>query len=159
LVVASGTQFSVELVQSQVRVVLYAGHVSVLSQGADQAAPAPLKLAAQSTPADEALAPGRELIANVAAPVAAVARVDPGRSQSWEGGQLVFDNEPLSLAVARVNRYTKEPLSVGDAKAGAVAVNGVFTGGDVQAFIEGVTAVAPVRMARRGDDKVFVSLR
>lgn len=159
LVVASGTQFSVELVQSQVRVVLYTGHVSVLSQGADQAAPSPLKLAAQSTSADEALAPGRELIANVAAPVAAVQRVDPGRSQSWEGGQLIFDNEPLSLAVARVNRYTNEPLSVGDAKAGATAVNGVFTGGDVQAFVEGVSAVSPVRVEYRGADKVFVSLR
>lgn len=159
LVVASGTQFSVELVQRQVRVVLYKGHVSVLARGPDQTVLSPLRLAAQSTPADEALAPGRELIASVAAPVAAVQRVDPGRSQSWEGGQLVFDNEPLSLAVARVNRYTNEPFSVGDAQAGATAVNGVFTGGDVQAFVEGVTAVSPVRVERRGTDKVFVSLR
>lgn len=155
LVVASGTQFSVELVQQQVRVVLYAGHVAVLKQTGGDGAPAPVQLASRGAPADQQLTPGRELVSDISGGLAGVRAIDPGRSQSWEGGQLVFDNEPLSLAVARVNRYTNDPLEVGDDQAARVRVNGVYTTGNMDAFVEGVTAVAQVRVTVKSGRRIF----
>ncbi len=162
VVVATGTAFSVELLQKQVRVVLYEGRVSVLGRPpSPRAKPRPLPLATRNTAADQALTPGRELVAPVGvhgAP-AVVAPADPGRTLAWEAGQLVFVDEPLASAVERVNRYSADTLAVGDAAAGRVLVTGVFTAGDTQAFVEGVTAAFPLRERAGERGRVLVSSR
>jgi transmembrane sensor len=155
-VVATGTEFSVELVRRQVRVVLYEGHVAVLGPSSVKGAPQPVRLAARAAPADQLLLPGRELVMNASAQVATVAAADPIRTLAWEGGQLVFVDEPLATAVERVNRYSDAKLAVGDAAAGQVLVTGVFTAGDTRAFVEGVTAVFPVRTRERDGVTEFV---
>src|SRR3546814_16859013 len=70
---------------------------------------------------------------------------DPERSSSWEAGQLSFGDEPLALAVVRLNRYSSRKLALGDAKVAPVRVNGVFTAGDTAAFVEGVPLMNAVR--------------
>ena len=101
------------------------------------------------------LKPGGELIIADAAPVAQLTHADLSRSLSWEGGQLIFKYEPLSAAVERVNRYADRKIKVEDA-AGRVLVSGVFTAGDTEAFIGGVTAVFPVRAETR-DGEIMIS--
>ena len=157
VVVATGTQFSVELLSRKVVVVLYEGHVSVVgpAPGEGGSAHAPLKLANGGGQADQALTPGRELIASIAAPVAEVTATDVSRTSSWESGQLVFDNEPLAAAVEQVNRYSAEKLRVDDA-IGRTPVNGVFDAGDTTAFIEGMTAVLPVKLVDQDGARTFV---
>jgi transmembrane sensor len=157
MVVATGTEFSVELLQQKIHVILYEGHVSVLDRVRERNAPQPLRLVASSAPADQKLIPGRELIVAENSDVASVAPTDPSRALSWEAGQLVFVDEPLSTAIERVNRYSNEKLEIGDAAAGRVRVTGVFTAGDVRAFIDGVSAAFPVRAVQRDDHPVFVS--
>ncbi len=165
LVVATGTEFSVEVLRREVRVVLYQGHVAVLNAGSGPRRP--LTLAADSLgrdaaaqaggAADQALTPGRELVAVTGTGAAQVTATDPTRSLAWTSGQLVFSDEPLTLAVARVNRYSEAKLSVGDARAAATPVSGVFTAGDTAAFVEGITAVFPVRIVERDGARSFVS--
>jgi transmembrane sensor len=58
--------------------------------------------------------------------------------------------------VERVNRYSNEKLEIGDSAAGQVRVTGVFTAGDVQAFVEGVSGAFPVRAVRQNDRRMFV---
>jgi len=165
VVVATGTQFSVELLSRQVRVVLYEGHVAVLDRSRAGEAARPVGLATRpaaggSAPAaDQALIPGRELIATVAAPGARVVAADPARSLSWEAGQLVFSDEPLVSAVERVNRYSSDKLEVGDPAAANVLVSGVFTAGDTNAFVDGVTAVFPVRAVQAEGVRKLVSAK
>jgi transmembrane sensor len=84
-----------------------------------------------------------------------VSQVDVERSLSWEEGQLSFDSEPLASAVERFNRYAREPLAVGDPASANVRVNGVFNAGDTEAFVEGVTALHPVRAVRSGGKITF----
>lgn len=163
VVVATGTEFSVELLASQVHVILYKGSVEVL---ADQPGSAlqPVRVEqprdAGSLPRSRAaLVPGRELVASVATPVVEVAVADPVRSLSWEAGQLAFSNEPLSSAVERMNRYADIPLVIGDPATGRVRISGVFAAGDTEAFVEGVTAVFPVRVQERNGRKSLVSAR
>jgi transmembrane sensor len=166
LVRATGTAFSVELLQGSVQVVLYQGRVKVFNLK-DAAGLRPVILqrtrlqAAASAgvvaDADDLLTPGRELVAPLKLASAQVTADDPARSLAWEGGQLVFDNEPLASAVERVNRYSNEKLSIGDAKAGAVRVDGVFTAGDTDAFVDGVTELLPVRVREADAGRVLVS--
>jgi len=158
IVVATGTEFSVELLQHKVRVILFEGHVSVLDSGtgSSNSAPVPINFSKSRTAADHALIPGRELIADTTAPVADVITTDPTRSSSWEAGQLVFSDEPLALAVERVNRYDKGKIEIGDSRAGQVPITGVFTAGDTKAFVEGIAAVFPVHITFDKSRQTFI---
>ncbi|HEV7136879.1 MAG TPA: FecR domain-containing protein [Steroidobacteraceae bacterium] len=151
IVVATGTSFSVERIGDQVRVVLYEGHVAVLeSRGG--AAPYLLDVGPKRIPAGNLLTAGKELILpaekldKLRFEPAALEPVDVPRSLSWESGLLVFDDEPLALAVARMNRYASKPLVLGDAGVSGLKVSGVFRAGDTTAFIEGLTAAFGVQV-------------
>lgn len=160
VVVATGTAFSVELLQRQVRVVLYEGRVAVLAKPPGSGSGAklrPVRLGSADAPADQMLTPGRELVADLNAPSAVVTPSDPARTLSWEAGQLVFVDEPLASAVERVNRYADEKLAIGDPAAREVLVTGVFNAGDSQGFVEGITTVFPLAAERRGGGRVLVS--
>lgn len=157
MVVATGTAFSIELIQSQVRVVLYEGHVMVLDRDGGGVRRT-VAVGSRRIPADQLLSPGLELILPATAPVqiaavspAVVAPSDPVRSLSWEGGQLVFEDEPLGVVVERMNRYGGRRLAVGDQAAASVRVSGVFRAGDMDALVQGLAAAFDLK-ARSGPD-------
>lgn len=161
MVIATGTQFSVEKLSSDVRVVLYEGHVAVMDTS--RPTPRPLAVGPGRMPTERALAPGLELImpndsrADPAtaqriepgpAPAARLVPVDPERTLGWEAGILEFTDEPLGDAVERMNRYGSRALRVDDAAARAIPISGQFEGGNTDAFVEGVTSVFPVKAVR-----------
>lgn len=151
LVVATGTSFSVELINGQVRVLLYEGHVEVKDSGHASAA--------TSGQVRRMLTPGREfIIPNAGTASAKLIKVDPVRTASWESGQLSFDDEPIMLAVARMNRYTRVKLAVAGGVARNTRISGVFTAGDTEAFVEGVTALTGLR-AERSSAQVTLATR
>jgi len=82
--------------------------------------------------------------------VASVQVVDPVRSLSWEGGQLVFDDEPLSLAAERVNRYSDIKIRITGAAAN-FSVSGAFNAGDAEGFVDGVRAIYSLEFKRDGN--------
>lgn len=148
VVVATGTKFSVELVSDQVRVVLYQGHVAVLD-GDSAGALQTVHLAGSQAPADTILSPGHELVMPEHHNSASMTPINTAQSLSWEHGQLHFNDEPLALAVARVNRYSNIRLAVGDTTAAQTRISGVFTVGNTNAFISGVTTIFPLRVVDR----------
>jgi transmembrane sensor len=157
LVIATGTEFSVETLADTVRVVLYEGRVTVRT-GASLLKPGrAVTTGAAAEHADRGLTPGRELITRISAESAKLEAADLGRSSAWEAGQIVFVDEPLSTAVERVNRYAERPLAVGDAGAAQIRVNGVYRAGDTRAFVEGVTGVLPIAEREEGGRTVLVS--
>jgi len=141
VVVAVGTSFSVELVNREVRVMLYEGKVNIYQP----AAPAKLaRMSSKQLSTESALAPGYSLVSHIDTAAVEVTPIDPVRSQSWEGGMLAFDDEPLASAVERINRYADPKIQIGDAQAGRARISGLFQAGNVDAFIEGVTSALPV---------------
>ncbi len=165
VVVATGTQFSVELLSSQVHVILYQGSVDVLSprDGALQPVrwrPEPdMPVGAGER---QILPPRRELVlaaAGSAALTASVRPADPVRSLSWESGQLVFNEETLASAVERMNRDVDKPLYLGEGPVGQIRISGTFLAGDMAAFLEGVTGIFPVRVDRNHGREVLVIAR
>lgn len=154
-VVATGTAFSVELLGAQLHVILYEGTVAVVR---GEPPPASRLIDIKRNPGKNAiaLAPGRELVARVNAPVAPqVVQADVARSLAWEGGQLSFVDEPLSLVVERLNRYSRSKIVVGDARAAAIQINGVFNAGDSQAFLDAVQMAYPLEV-RRSDGSTII---
>ncbi|MGH8291136.1 MAG: FecR family protein [Steroidobacteraceae bacterium] len=158
MVVATGTSFSVERIDNEVRVVLYEGHVVVL-KASGAIAPRPLKFGRQPLPADYFLKPGNELIlpaeniAGIRIQPVSIEQINPRRSLSWEHGLLVFKDEPLDVVVARMNRYANEPLIIGDAAAARFRISGVFRAGDTNALVQGLTAAFGIE-ARQGHDGI-----
>lgn len=138
-VAATGTMFSVEIVQKEVQVILYQGHVYV--EGPDRVR--------------TALEAGEELIAPIALAQVHVQTADIARSLSWESNRLEFVDEPLASAVERVNRYAHSPIGIGDATAASERISGVFNAGDTRAFIEGITAVSALKADEQNGREVL----
>ncbi len=153
-VVATGTEFSVEKLSRQLRVVLYEGHVRVLADVHGQQKPElALTPDGRAAPADTLLTPGKQLIVftETDAPVIATGQILEASEVSpkgWEGGQLDFDNEALSVAAERVNRYARDTKVIVSPDAADIRVSGTFDAGDTAAFAAGVSAAFPVRETR-----------
>ena len=147
IVVATGTSFSVELVNGKAHIVLYEGRVAVVNDGKPALPIAPLR---PKSAGEIDLDPGKELIASLTGVQQRVVPVDRDRSLSWESGQLSFSDEPLQSAVERVNRYSGKKVVIADASIRQLPVSGVDNAGDVDAFKVGVEAVMPVRATDNG---------
>ena len=150
MVVATGTQFSVELLRNQVRVALYEGHVTVWRASQKPGALQPIM--AGDKVAEQVLTPGRELVAATNSASGQVVDSDPVRSLSWEAGELIFQNESLASAVERINRYAERPLRVTEGAGRDIRISGVFSAGDTEGFVQGVVSLFPLRVVRSGDD-------
>ncbi|WP_432769049.1 MAG: DUF4880 domain-containing protein [Sphingopyxis sp.] len=154
IIVATGTSFSIEMLNGEVNVVLFEGHVAVLNRLTKR--PAAIPSGGKLGAADQLLQPGQELSLPDSG-FAKLTDVDPGQARSWESGQLSFADEPLAQAVERMNRYSRSKFAVGDAAAAKLQISGVFNSDDVDGFVSGVTEVFPVETVRRGGKVVFVT--
>lgn len=143
MVVAVGTAFSVEQLADQVRVALYEGHVAVLRKMAEGPATQFAVVRGARETAEQALTPGHELIVSPDTPLATLRTA--AISDRLEGGQLSFTDEPLLIAVQRINRYNVGKPIVVTPEASAIRISGVFNAGDIDAFLQGVVAAFPVR--------------
>jgi transmembrane sensor len=139
-VLAVGTNFDVERLDEKVIVTLLQGQV-VVRAGDGKAAPQGPTPGAQSEQS-VMLKAGERLIARSGAPFS-VAPADISSAVSWERARFEFYDEPLSDAVARINRYARIPISV-DPEAAQLRISGVFHADDTNAFIEAVTNYLPV---------------
>ena len=151
-VVAIGTSFDVERLQSSVLVTLIQGQVVIKDA---QPAMAPKT----SGPAESSISlkAGEELV--VARDVRpAIVATDLQVARAWEAGRLLFRDEPLGDAVARVNRYTSHPVEI-DPSIAAIRVSGVFNAGDVSSFVSAVTSYFPVQAVTTDTNSILLQPR
>ncbi|MEI9851494.1 MAG: FecR domain-containing protein [Sphingomonas sp.] len=144
VVVATGTDFNIDLSAHKVAITLIEGNVTVLdgdARNTSDVAPPPAR-----RPAPVSLVAGQQLVvAPAAAPRVQPASLD--RTSAWERGQLMFEDEPLAAVAERVSRYTPHPITV-DPGIGGIRISGVFQTGDAATFVEVVTRYLPVRATR-----------
>lgn len=156
-VVATGTAFSVELLADKLHVILYEGSVAVVR---GEPLSVPRLLALKRSPGKDAIAlvPGRELVAPVKPLVApTIVEADVARSLAWEGGQLSFVDEPLGAVAERLNRYSRAKIIIGDPRAAAIEINGVFNAGDTEAFLDAAQRAYPLEVHREGGAVILAS--
>jgi transmembrane sensor len=151
-VVAVGTSFDVERLQSRVLITLIQGQVVIKS------APAAATTEATGQPEKPiSLKAGEQLV--VARNVRpAIVAADLQVARAWEAGRLLFRDEPLGDAVARVNRYTTQPIMI-DPSIASIRFSGVFNAGDVGSFVSAVTSYFPVQASTTGANGILLQPR
>jgi transmembrane sensor len=130
IVRAVGTAFDVRLGDGQsVEVMVTEGRVALVDD-VDQVP------ANAEAPALTTLAAGESAVANGnQVSVRRVAATEVSRRLAWESGELSFQGETLSQAVAEFNRYNRRKLKVEDPSIDSLAIGGNFHALDVESFV------------------------
>ena len=180
-VIATGTAFNVDLLGSTVLVTLIEGRIVVLPQVPNGATPNlrgavppgtvranrlgdATQQGAQRDPMTWGSGRGVELKAGeqlIASPaeVLSIERVNVERATAWAQGELVFDNEPLSSVVARINRYTTSRVELTDGATADLRISGIFHTGDVDGFVSTITSYLPLRASTTGNGSIRLDPR
>ena len=162
VVQAIGTEFEVRVRADQhVDVLVTEGRVEVRP---DAVAPAPQALDARREPTAvvtvRAVSAGEALsTATTNYPVTPVSREQLSSDLAWREGAVVFDSEPLSEAIAEIQRYTDARIIISDPGIASLPVGGRFKTDDLQGFLDGLQAALPITIRRTADDIVYVDPR
>jgi transmembrane sensor len=156
-VVAVGTAFTVEYVEREFHVALLEGKVAVLSEAAahpsgepphEDVLPAGVEAgqggARVTRLHDVELTAGEDMRVREDGGAPVIARADLEAATAWRQRRIIFHDEPLVQAVRRLNRYSREQLTIDDVELSSLRINGVFEAGDSRAFTEALTAYLPV---------------
>ena len=127
-VIAHGTIFEVSLTPVGVKVVLLQGAIEVRR-------PAAGGLGATS----RYLAPDQEMTFDAVHPLAAPEPARDGE-RLWASGMLDFNDIRLADAVAAINRYHAQKLSVATSAIGNKKVTGAFRASDLEGFAQAMAA-------------------
>ena len=142
-ITAVGTTLNVRLENREVRVAMVEGIVRVR----------PIQSQAMATgqPIREViLSAGEALVAEPDRPLTVTA-ADTARIASWKDGRLVFNDTPLSVAVAEVNRYTTRTIAIADPSISGYRISGVFKTNDPEGFAQQITEIFPVDITASPD--------
>ena len=136
-VTALGTIFIVRRTGSDLAVTLIEGRVAV--DNAHEASPI--------KPTPVILAPGERLQVVTDKP-ASIDRPSLEAATAWRQGRAVFDDVPLSIAVAELNRYGGARISIEDPQIASMRVSGVFATNDTAEFARAIAALHGLRVER-----------
>jgi transmembrane sensor len=144
-VIATGTSFNVDLFGPSLLVTLIEGHIVV----------APEPTFSQPANIDSQidriiLDAGEQVVFSPRAPPS-VAHVNLGQATAWENGEVVFENDPLPIVVARINRYARHEVVIADTQTSELRISGVFHTGDIDGFVSTIAAYLPVRADKSAD--------
>jgi transmembrane sensor len=143
-VVATGTEFAVDVAPSSMVVTLVEGGVRV---------EAPRKILPGKATVE--LKPGQQLVAALDTDNHwRTARVDTEKEVSWTSGRLHFFNDTLGKAAGEMNRYSEKKIVIRDTLTAAQPIVGNFRAGDVDAFVRAITLHGFARVKVETDDVV-----
>jgi transmembrane sensor len=159
---AVGTGFEVRLHMDQhVDVLVNEGRVEVQAESPDLPVQSIASHSSAATVAAvHAVSAGERFSTGSADP--AVMPISPAQLSSelaWREGAIVFDSEPLSQAIAEIERYTDAKILVSDPNVAGLRVGGRFRTDDLQGFLDGLQAALPVTVRRSGDGIVYIDPR
>ena len=78
---------------------------------------------------------------------------------AWREGAIIFDGEPLSEAIAEIERYTDARIVISDPAIAGLRVGGRFRTGDVQEFFDALQTALPVSIRHTDAGLVFIDPR
>ncbi|AJA08546.1 Putative membrane protein [Sphingopyxis fribergensis] len=84
-------------------------------------------------------------------------RVDVAKETSWTEGRLIFMRDPLSDAVAEMNRYSPRKLVFKDGRIPEKEVVGVFEAGDVEGFVKAMELNGIAQRVSATDEEILLS--
>jgi transmembrane sensor len=144
-VIATGTSFNVDLFGPSLLVTLIEGHV-VVSSAPTFSQPANIDSQIDRIILDA----GEQVVFSPQVPPT-VAHVNLGQATAWENGEVVFENDPLPIVVARINRYARHGVLIADTQTSQLRISGVFHTGDIDGFVSTIVAYLPVHADKTAD--------
>lgn len=147
-VIATGTSFNVDLFGPSLLVTLIEGHVVVSPASSAPTFSQPANFDSQIDRI--ILDAGEQVVFSPQAPPS-VAHVNLGQATAWENGEVVFENDPLPVVVARINRYARHGVVIADTQTSELRISGVFHTGDIEGFVSTIAAYLPVRADKSAD--------
>jgi transmembrane sensor len=158
---AVGTEFEVRLLADQhVDIVVDEGRVEVQATPPISGAQAGPAAGPRPAAALRALHAGERL--STASANYTVKEVTPEQLSSelaWRQGAIIFDGEPLSQAIAEIERYTDTRIVVGDPETAALRVGGRFRTDDLPDFFRGLESALPISVRRAPDGVIYIDSR
>jgi transmembrane sensor len=88
-----------------------------------------------------------------------VRRADTTALAAWRDGWLVFDNTPLSDALAAVNSYRTQPIVTAGPRIDAMRLSGRFRSNDSIGLLAALPSILPLAAVTRPDGSVELRQR
>lgn len=85
--------------------------------------------------------------------------IDSAAVASWQQGRLEFDNEPLRVIVATVNRYSAREIVVTDPNLYDLRVTATVDERHIHEWLDGLSQILPVRVIEVSQGTVLLSPR
>jgi transmembrane sensor len=145
-----GTAFNVRKTEEHVVVIVTQGIVDIMKEPRTGAAgtqfvPQPLRIVA-----------GEQAVAVTRERAISVSKVDAGSATSWQRGQLRFQDEPLGVVIANLNRYSEREILIADPEVAQMTFSGTVLVDNIDGWLTGVCSVFGLRELRDGDGRVVL---
>lgn len=116
---------------------------------------------------DSASDPGRSLEAvagqavsyDPSHPALRMSTTDPAQAAAWRYARLEFDNEPLSVVVANINRYRPHPVRIADAGLQSMTFTGTVKTDAIDDWLQALPQVLPLTVSEVGGQTVLSDTR
>lgn len=92
-------------------------------------------------------------------PAMKVSSTDPGQAAAWRDDRLEFDNEPLAVVVANINRYSKRPVRISDADIAPLTFTGTVRTDAIDDWLHALPQVLPLKVSDVGGQTVLSDAR
>lgn len=154
---ALGTEFDVYKSSEGVKVTLIEGRVRVASvEAISDALATPVASDVPPVLTQVELSPGEQAAIVPVGIVPAVEPVDIDRVTAWREGKVSFRNTPLAEAVAEMNRYSSEPITLGNDALANLRVSGVFRVSNSDHFVNALESLFEIEALRDADGSVVL---
>lgn len=136
---ALGTAFNVRRAEDRIVVSVTHGVVEIFTQQQRDGAGDSVKVAA-----------GNRLVWRLSADgEPSIEAATEASTLAWQQGRLEYHNEPLASVIADVNRYSRQPIVIGDAAAADILFSGTVFTQATDAWIDALPQVFPVTVEQR----------
>lgn len=137
-----GTRFNVYREDDRVTVTVLEGEVGIGNAHA---------------PATQILRPGMQSAYRQDGFIGSPRLVETGTATAWREGRLVFRSRPLDEVLMQLSRYHTVDLTLDDVSLKSLKVSGSFPTADLDLALNTIAAGLPVRVVRRGAEKVILA--
>jgi transmembrane sensor len=84
-----------------------------------------------------------------------VGSIAPEQATAWRNDQLEFIDEPLSVVVANLNRYSARPLYIADANLDQLSYTGSIRTDAIDSWLGALPQVFPLRVNKQGGQVIL----
>lgn len=91
--------------------------------------------------------------------LSAIRTTSAASATAWQQGRLMFDAQPLSAVVAELQRYHPGLIEIADKRVGQYQLSGEYDIHGIDALIDVLPEILPVRVERHADQSVVIRHR